>query len=284
VPGFANVKALVDAYEGGRSHFCSFRKVPSQTSVPGWWVDLSMAAGNPSPNYYASSPLVAAKLDSFKGIFHGEDQPGTKFLSALGLVTPTAGLVGQYMMLDYLLYYPFVDGDDSDAQVMDNTEVLDRYTDGKGVMVMAVIVAPTTGSGQFTFTYINQDGVERTSPIQYCATTAANIASLATSQQAVTNASGPFLTLASGDSGVRSIVSVQFSVLNGGLVSLVLVKPLGDYAIREINTMSEVQYMKDRAGLPQIQDGAYLNLIQNCAATVAAGQLAGYATFAWSEA
>jgi hypothetical protein len=283
VPGFANVRALVDAHDEGRSHFCSFRKVPSQTSVAGWWVDLSMAAGNPPPNYYASSPLVAAKLDSFRGIFHGEDQTAAKFLTGLGLVTPTAALVGQYILLDYLLYYPFVDGDDGDVQVMDNTETLDRYTDGDGVMVMAVIVAPTTGSGRFTFTYINQDGVEKTSPVQYCATTAANIASLATSQQAVTNASGPFLTLASGDTGVRSIVSAQFSVLNGGLVSLVMVKPIDDFAVREINTTREVQYMKDRPKMPQIQSGAYLNFIQNCAATVAAGQLAGFATFAWSD-
>lgn len=285
MPGFRNVRALADADAAGRTHFCSFRKVPSQATVAGWWADLSMAAGNPPPNYYASAPAVAATLDGLRGIFHGTDKaPGHKYITDLGLVTPTAALVGQYILADYLMYYPFVDGDDADTQVMDNTVTLPRYADGAGVMVMAVAVAPTTGGGRFSFTYINQDGIERTSPLQVCSTTGANIASLVTSQQAVANAvAGPFLTLASGDTGVRSIVSVTMSVLNGGLMALVLVKPLLDAAIREINTTAELQCIRTRPVLPRIVDGAYLGLIVNCAGTIAAGTLAGFARFAWSD-
>lgn len=243
-----------------------------------------MASGNPVANFYASTPLEAAALDPYRGIWHGPDQPGQKVLADLGLMTPTAGLVGQYMLLDYLLYYPFIDGDDADVQVMDNTLALSRYADGEGVMVMAVVVAPTAGSGVFTFDYVNQDGIARTSPTQACNTTAANIATIGTSQQAVTNApAGPFLKLAAEDTGVRSITSIQFSVPNGGLFSLVLVKPLTDSVIREINTMKEVDSLRERFTLPVIEDGAYLNLIVNCAATVAAGSLVGYANFAWTE-
>lgn len=284
--GFRNVAEFAAAVdEGGRTHFCSLRKVPSQASVAGWWADLSMAAGNPPPNYYASTPGVAATLDGFRGIFHGADKaPGQKFITDLGLVTPTAGLVGRYMLLDYLLYYPFIDGDAADTQAMDNTVTLPRYADGDGVMVMAVAVAPSTGSGSFTFDYVNQDGVTQTSPLQACSTTAANIASLVTSQQAVANMpGGPFLQLASGDTGVREIVSVTMSVLNGGLFALVLVKPLLDAAIREVNTTAEVQCIRTRPVLPRVLDGAYLGLIVNCAATIAAGTLAGFAKFAWSD-
>lgn len=285
MPGFRNIRALADAVEGGRTHFCGFRKVPSQATTAGWWADLSMAAGNPPPNYYASSPAVAAVLDGWRGIFHGADKaPGQKFITDLGLVTPTAGLVGQYMLLDYLLYYPFIDGDDADTQAMDNTVTLPRYADGDGVQVMAVAVAPSTGGGSFTFTYINQAGVERTSPLQVCSTTSANIASIVTSQQAVAgSAGGPFLTLASGDTGVRQILSVTMSVLNGGLFALVLVKPLLDAAIREINTTAEMQCIRTRPVLPRVIDGAYLGLIVNCASTIAAGTLTGFAKFAWSD-
>ena len=283
--GFRNVKAYADSFEEGRTHFCSFRKIPSQASVAGWWVDLSMAAGNPLPNYYASSPLTAAVLDGFRGLFHGDDKaPGYKVLTDFSLITPTAALVGQYMLLDYLLYYPFVDGDDTDVQTMDNTVTLPRYEGGDGVMVMAVAVAPTTGFGTFSFTYINQDGVEHTSPVMSCSVTASPIATIATSQQNVAGTPpGPFLTLASGDTGVRSIVSVQFVVPNGGLLSLVLVKPLADSAIREINTAKEVSYVNHRPGPPRIYDGAYLGFIMNCANTVAAGTLAGHLRFAWSD-
>lgn len=281
---FRSVREYADAFAAGRSHFCSFRKVPSQASVAGWWVDLSMAAGNPLPNYYASSPLVAATLDGDRGVFHGDDKaPGTMHICDTGLITPTAGLVGAYKVLDYLLYYPFVDGDDTDTQVMDNTVTLPRYADGDGVQVMAVAVAPTTGSGQFTFDYINQAGVAKTSPVQFCSTTSASIASLATTQPAVAGAPpGPFLTLAAGDTGVRQITSTVNLVPNGGLLSLVLVKPLVDHVVREINTASEVSYVNARPGPPIVQDGAYLNLIMNCAASVAAGTLAGHMRFVWS--
>lgn len=281
------VWSVVDAHDAGRVHTCHFRKVPSQASTAGWWVDLSMAAGNPVANYYAAEPLVARALDGADGIFHGADKaPAAKHLTALGLMTPTAGLVGQYTLCDYLLYYPFVDGDAvGDVQTLDNAVSLPRYTDGEGVQVMAVAVTPTAGAGTFTFTYINQDGVERTSPNQLVNTTASSISNIATSQQAVANrtSGGPFLSLAAGDTGVRSITSVTFSVAAGGLLALVLVMPLADLAIREVSTMAEVRFLVDRPGSPQIMDGAYLGLLCNCAATVAAGILTGYATFIWSD-
>lgn len=280
--GFGNIKALVDADAAGRTHVCHFRKVPSQASVAGWWADLSMASGNPPPNYYASTPLQAALLEGHRGIFHGFDKsPASEHLTHMELVSPTAGFVGQFLLCDYLLYYPFVDGDDTDAQPMDNATTLSRYADGEGVMVMAVAVAPTTGGGSFTFEYVDQDGNTRTSPTQVCTTTAANIANLATSQQA-TGGLGPFLSLASGSRGVRSITSVQFLVPNGGLIALVMVKVLGDIAIREINTTAEVEYVTRRAGAPRVYDGAYLGLICSTAATIAAGLLMGSCRFAWS--
>lgn len=278
-----SIADMVAACEAGRSVFGTIRKVPSQASVAGWWVDLSMAAGQPLPNYYASSPLVAATLDPMRGIFHGVDQaPGTMHLTQVGLMTPTAALVGRYILADYLLYYPFVDGDSGDEQAMDNTVTLPRYADGDGVQVMAVAVAPLAGGGSFTFNYRNQNGVLRTSPAQDVAPTAASIASLATSQPAAVSIGAAFLSLASGDTGVRSIESVTFSVPAGGLLALVLVKPLVDLAIREINTMAEIDCVRQRPGAPQVFDGAYLNLLCNVAGSVAAGQVAGYLRCCWS--
>lgn len=242
-----------------------------------------MSAGNPQPNYYASSPLAAALLDPMRGIFHGSSQaPASKHLTSLMMLTQSTNALGQYTLLDYLLYYPFVDCDSGDVQEMDNTVALSRYTDGDGVRAMAVVVAPTTGGGQFTYTYDDQDGNEQVSPIQYCNTTAANIASLVTSQPAVASMiPGAFLTMASGSRGIRRIKSVQFLVPNGGLASLVLVKPLADIAIYEANTPNEVNYVRTRAGAPRIYDGAYLNYIYN-GSSLSAATIIGSATFAWS--
>lgn len=282
--GFSAVSSYVNAMLNGQESFCSFRKVPSQASTAGMWVDISMTAGNPLPNYYASSPLVADTLDGMKGIFHGSNKsPSAKYLTEVGLVTPTAGLVGAYKLLDYVLYYPFIDMDSTDEQTMDNTVTLPRYETGEGLMAIMVAAAPTTGGGSFTFNYVNQDGASKTSPTITCDTTATSIASLITSRPGVANVGyGPFLRLDAGDTGIRSITSLTMVVPNGGLAALVLVKPIADFAIREINTYAEASFLDRRPGPPRIYDGAYLNFIMNCAATVAAGQLSGHARFVWN--
>jgi hypothetical protein len=282
--GFRNFTDFVDALAtNGQVHSTTFRKVPSQATVANIWADLSMAAGFPLPNYYAASPLVAATLEGHRGIFHGYDKsPAKKHLVELGLTSPTAGFVGQYKLLDYLLYYPFVDMDSSDLQELDNTTTLPRHTGGAGVQVMAVAVTPSVGSGTFTFDYYNQDGVLKTSPVQTCNTTGVSIASLVTSQSAVSVNHGPFLRLADGDTGVRSIVSVTAGTLNGGLISLVLVKELCNHTILEINTTNELSFPVTRFAPPQVVDGAYLNLIVLPAATIAAGLLLGQAKFIWN--
>lgn len=283
--GFRDWRAVGDAAAlGGKVHTAHFRKVPSQASTAGHWVDLTMAAGNPQPNYYASTPLEAAVLDGFRGIFHGDDKaPSSMHLASLELCTVTAGLVGAYYLLDYLLYYPFVDLDAAgEEQTMIAATTLPRYSDGAGVRAMLVAVAPTTGGGSFTYTYVNQDGVTKVSPTIKLNTTAANIATIITSQQGVASPIGLYLPLNSGDTGIRSVESFSVVAPGGGLGALVLVRPLAAHAIREINVPAEVDYFTMMPSMPRIYDGAYLGLIMNCAATVAAGQLAGRATFFWS--
>jgi hypothetical protein len=280
--GFATVGELVVAMEGGAFQQASIRKVPSQATVAGMFVDLSMAPGNPKPQYYAAEPFVAATLEGFEGIYHGGDKdPEQMYVQEVNLTTPTAGLVGRYMLMDYLLFYPFIELDNLDAQTMDNTVTLPRYEDGAGVRVMMVAQAPTTGLEVFTFEYVNQDGVTKTSPTQICSSASVGISSICTSQPATVAGQGPFLTLADGDSGVRQINSVTFSVGGGGLAAFVLVRPLTGLQIFEINTPSEMSAVTMRAGMPRVRDGAYLGLVMQCAATVAAGTLAGRVNYVW---
>lgn len=281
--GFRNLRAWSDTYENGQQHVCTFRKVPSQATTSDMWADLSMAAGNPVPNYYASAPLVAATLDGFRGIFHGDAKaPATKHVHSVELTTPTAALVGPYKLLDYVLYYPFVDLDNADYQTFDNTVPLPRFTTGDGVLAMLVAAAPTVGGGSFTFDYISQAGVARTSPVIRCATGSTSIASLVTSLPGTAAAQGPLLPLADGDTGIRRVLGWQNLTLNGGLGTLVLVRPLWDYVIREANTPSALHHVVHCAGAPPVADGAYLNLIMRCGGSIAAGQLMGSATFTWN--
>lgn len=291
MPGFPRVTEYGNAALSGQRRPFSFRKTPAQASVANWWVDLSMTTGNPIANYYAASPLAANVLahktveanPKFLGLYHGDDvAPKRKFLAQLNLTTPTAGLLGHYKLLDYLLYYPFIDMDSTDQQDMDNTEVLTRSVDGEGVRAMMVALTPSTGGGRFSYTYVNQDGVTKTSPTLFCNPTAASISNIVTSQPAGVAGTGPFLPLNGGDTGIKQILSVTNTVLNGGLVVICLVKPLADIALREINTPKEDEYLSGKFVPPEIEDQAYLNFIVNCAGSVAGGTLVGHGVVIWN--
>lgn len=281
--GFRNVTQFALAESEGRTVSGWFRKTPSQGSAASFWVDLSMAAGAPVPQYYASSPLEAATLSGMKGLFHGTDKtPYTKYLTDWNLVTSGTAFVGRCELLDYLLYYPLVDGDSLDTQVLVNDVLIPRYTDGAGVQVMAVCSAPTTGGGSFTFDYIDDRGITCTSPAIACATVAINIATLMTSQPGAGATNGTmFCRLAEGSKGVRQILSVTNISAIGGLFALVLVKPLATSCIREINTAVEKNFVSAQAGCPRILDGSYLGMIFSPITSVAGNVLTGYLKFAW---
>lgn len=280
--GFNGTRDLILAEQEGRAHFCSFRKVPSQASAALGWVDLSMAAGNPLPQYYAAAPLEAARLEGLRGIFHGDDKaPSTMHLTDWNVVTPTANCVGRLKALRYGLYYPFIDGDSLDQQDLTNA-VAALNPPAAGWRVMIVAVAPTAGGGSLTFSY-QRNGVDKVSPTIALNTAVTNIASLATGDAAVANSGGPFVKLDSGDTGVDLITSVTFIAPAGGLLAFVLVDPLADLATREINTPAEKNFVQTHPGAPRIFDGDYINFIGHCTGSVAAGIFAGFCKFAWSK-
>lgn len=261
--GFRSVKKYTDAWEEGRSYTTHFRKSITFTSSSNRWFDLSTVAGGPGANFYASNPLEAATLDGARGIYHGADKaPATKWLTAWSAIANTTA-AAQLFLLDYLLYYPFIDGDDVSEQALTNDVSLPRYTDGDGVKVMAVCVATAAGNGQFTFNYINDQGVAKTSPTQFCVgsgTPPIVGQILSVPSAGSTQASVPFCELAAGDKGVRSITSVTWTVPNSGLLCLVLVKPLSSLIIRETSVQTEIELITTASGPVKILDGAYLNL------------------------
>lgn len=283
--GFANVAQWADSAITGKSWLSSFRKVTSVTAIASQWFDFSTTSGNPVPNYYASSPLTAALLDPEKGIFHGSNvSPLKKYIHRLMLMNSggatTANLPVYF--LDYLLYYPFFDMDAAgEDQICINTQPLTRYTDGEGVRMMMVAQASTLGGGQFTVTYINQDGVQKTTPNHFCAA-AQNTGALV---QATTSASGtqPFISLADGDTGVRSVVSVNFSISNGGLSAIVLVKPLQNiWVIENTATPIERENVRENSALPEIKDNAFLGYIAHIVGGSGAGMtMAGILETIW---
>lgn len=288
--GYSRVSDFARSAPAGRQYTAHFRKNPPHTTVAGNWYDLSVASGYPRPNYYAAAPLTAKTLDGADGIYHGENKsPQTKHIARWSMCSPTAGAIGgPVKLLDYLLYYPFIDGDAvGEDQNMTNYEdnpvvpALPRYADGVGVYAMAVCVAPTIGGGSFTVNYVDASGNAQTSPVMSMSVAALNIASLVTCQLATAGVGGPFLKL--GNNGIKRITRVNMISPSGGLFTIVLVRPLATSTMREVSTPREIEFLTQLPGPPRIYDGAYLNMIIQPTATLAGGVITGHMDFPWSE-
>ena len=285
--GFRNARDMADAQDAGQYTYASFRKVPTQTTGAGVWFDLSMSPGNPAPNYFIGSPNVFVPLaqSTDGGLRHGGNVGTKKHLRKLmALSTVTTPISGR--LLDYLGFYGFVDESVTDEQFMDNTVGLTRYANGKGVMLMPVVVAGHTGGQPFTVKYVNQDGVpDRITRTAVMGTQVTN-GTILHSQQAGTAYvnNGPFLTLQAGDTGVRSVQSVTIGgVGDVGLFALVLVKPLATFSLFGNDSATEVDYLVDTPTIPEIQNDAYLNLIVMPNGQIAGSTLLGTIETTWSS-
>jgi hypothetical protein len=245
---------------GGQSHTSTFRKTSSSATTAGVWCDLSLSPGHPVTNFYASTPLTAATLLAREGIQHsGDVSPKQKYLkriTAMGSVGVT-----NLLLLDYLLYYPFIDGDSTDEQVFDNTVQLPRYTSGDTVKAFVVAQGGYIGGAQFFINYTNQNGVSgRIS--QTCTSNTSTFTGTLITSGIAAGTFGWNIPLADGDTGIRSVQSFTFLGANGGIFALVLARDIGHVAVREANVPAEKDFFLDTAfNMPEIQDGAYLNFL-----------------------
>jgi hypothetical protein len=298
--GFGSVSEFAACDAAGQTWLTQFRKtVASAATKTGAWVDYSYFAGSPAANFYASSPYVAAEVEADKGIKLPSVSPATQHMRLLNVMTAntasTANSRQRLILCDYLLYYPFIDTDAvGEVQVMTNTvdddavPSIPRYTSG---LVVAVGQSAASTTGIFTFTYTNQDGVGgRVSQASYTFVVAGG------GQVAAASGTGasynPFLPLQAGDSGVQSIESVTFTQAGGGLIALVIVKPLfHGYVTQECRTTSgvafgaadEFQSIINHAGAPQIKDGAVLSFLgQGSQGSLASSQLVGVLQTVWN--
>jgi len=260
-----SIQQIVDAELDGSHRKYQWRKVPSQVTTAGYWFDLALSPGNPVPKYwFDATPLIAKGIyqSTDGGLFHGANtSPKKQFLrTTTSMSSSGTGLPLPLVLCDYLLYYPSIDDSVLDPQVLDNTVTLPRYTDGKGVQVIAVTVAGRTGGQDFYFTYTNSDGVAGRTSQTVRQNTISAIGTVTTSSLSTLKMSGnPFIGLQSGDTGVRSIESVTMLGVDVGLFSLILVKPIARTQIREQTAPVEKDYLIETSDIPEIKDDAYLN-------------------------
>ena len=297
--GFKNLREWVDADASGQVHYTSFRKAPSSTATTASaWTDYSYYSGSPPANFYASAPLEAAEVEQSRGIYVPSVSPAKQYLRNLKMMvsassaTATTAARQRINLVDILMYYPFVDTDAvGEQQDLVNAITLPRYEYGA---VIAVAQSSAATNGQFTVGYTNQDGTSgRTSPVHNTWITTGGGQVVAASVGSAASFH-PYCSLAAGDVGVRSIENVTFTTGGGGLMALVIVKPLfSSYTTQECRrttagNLESYGACTEFASMihhrpPQIIDGAVIGLFAcGHAGTLASSPLAGILETTWN--
>lgn len=204
-------------------------------------------------------------------------------IGAWGNASTTAPSV--IMLVDMLGVYPDIATNSASLQTLTNTLTLPRYTDGKGVMAFYSLGAANGANAQnFQMIYTNQAATSSRGLGSTVANTASAIVGHISHSGVAAGNFGPFLPLAAGDTGIRSVQSAQFSAASAsaGTVNLVLCRPICAVPITTGFVAAERDLMNQLPSLPRIQDGACLGIIVFAGAVIAAGnQFQGYCDFAW---
>ena len=272
---------LIAAISAGKTTRYDGNKITGAAAyTAGRWYDTSPLNGLPVANAWAGTALNWRACDEATGngtqifgIPHGgnvaADIKHALNLNAWG--TAATAVPATLMLVDMEGYYPGINMNSSALQTLIGTPA-PRSTNGAGLRAMLVTTATTGATAHnLSMSYTNQAGTAgRTLPVTVACTASAIVPHITHSGVAANNY-GPFLPLASGDSGIRSVQTVQLSAASlAGTAALVLVKPITQITISVSGLMTEKDLLNQIPSLPRIADGACLTWILGAGAAVAA--------------
>lgn len=259
----------------------------------GRWYDLSGLGGTPVANSYPGTALAWVSCDETSGngtdvfgIEHGGDvSTDTKHLLNVSAVTGVATAVPSVLMLvDMQGYWPGINMNTASSQTLTGTPTL-RYSNGEGVRAFLVARATTGASAHnLSMSYTNQAGTSgRSLPVTVACTASAIVPHIVHSGTAANNY-GPFLPLASGDTGIQTVASVQLSLASGtaSTAALVLARPLLTLPLTTVSVMAERDLLNQLPSLPRVYDDACLSwLLFTGGAVAASTSFYGATEFGW---
>lgn len=266
----------------------------------GTWYLLSGTGGNPGASTILGTGTDAAfqqLLDTTAtagGIQHGGDVTSFKtIVNASAFSAAATTMPAVFMLVDMLGFYPLTNATSTAAQTLTNGVALparDRTGTTNGVGVQAILVPSTVmgaGTPTVTLTYTNQAGTgSRTTPSSPALPTLNTTAPVTQIAYSGTGAGkyGPFIPLQAGDTGIRSVQSIQFSATRtSGVLNLVMVRPLLTLPMTTIGVACERDLLNQLPSLPRVYNGACLAWMMYAgAATPVNSAFYGHLDFAWS--
>jgi len=287
-----SIDQLVSAISAGQTTRYDWNKITGGSAyAAGRWYDGSMLNALPIANAWAGTALNWRACDESTGngtqvfgIPHGGNvSPLVKHLlnmNAWG--TAATSVPGTLMLVDLQGYYPGISNNTTSAQTLVGTPTL-RYTNGEGCRMYWVQTAAAGATAQnIALSYTDQAGNTGNALGATVAMTASGIAGHISHAGTAANNYGPFLPLASDDTGVRSVQTVTFSAANTGTGALCIARPLAQITLSVAGLMTEKDLLNQIPSLPVIKDGACLVWLYGAgAATAASTTFAGGIEVVW---
>ena len=289
---FSSMDDLINEMTSGKFSRADWNKLTGAAAyTAGRWFDMSNLSGTPVANAWAGTALAWRTCDEATGngtqifgIPHGGNVgPDTKHILNVSAVTAVAtGVPAQLMLVDLQGYWPGISNNSGTAQTLTGTPSL-RYTNGAGCRLFWVQTAAAGATAQnIALSYSNTVPTSgRALPVTVAMTASAIAGHISHSGTAANNY-GPFLPLASGDTGVSNVASVTMSAANTGTGALCLARPLLTLPITTASVAGERDLLNQIPSLPQVKDGACLVWLYFAgAATGATTNFYGSLEMAW---
>lgn len=279
-----SIDNLVTSISAGRTVRFDFNKITGASAwTAGRSYDMGSLAGSPVANAWAGTALAwtactetTGNGTQIFGIPHGGNVSALiKHILNMGLLSTAATAIpGTLYLVDLQGYWPGISNNTTSAQNLTGTPA-PRYTNGEGLRLFQVQTAVAGATAQnIALSYTDQAGnTGNTLPVTVAMTASAIVGHISHSGTAANNY-GPFLPLASGDSGVRNVASVTMSAANTGTFALCLAKPLAQITLGVASLYHEKDLVNQIPSLPVIKDGACIVPIY-----VAGGAVAASTTF-----
>jgi hypothetical protein len=274
--------------------------LPTTAQTAGLWYDLATGPGLPGSDtaYAGGTNLAFQALDDTSttspGIPHGGNvSPDTKHvINASAFSAAATTMPAIFMLVDRLGFYPITTVTTTGNQALNNTVTFPsgRHTNGQGLRAYVVCSsgAATTAMGAATpniqMTYTNQAGTagQVTPAVLPAGNSAAAKGNIVYSGTGA-GKYGPFMPLAAGDSGIRSVQQFNLSASYvSGALNLVICRPLFTLPMTTIGVAAERDLLNQIPSLPRIYDGANLSwLMYAGAATPVNSAFYGHLDFVW---
>jgi hypothetical protein len=204
----------------------------------------------------------------------GSVAPASKHLIN-GVVYSHNFISGTIIIVDVLGYYPGINVNSTTTHTFSGS-VPTRYTEGVMAGLYITDVATSlTGAASLTMTYTNSDNVSGRTVTQ---------AALTSPGVLQTWAATPYLNFASGDKGIKSVQSLQFTSAMAGnaTATLFLFKPIATIPMATTAVASERDFVNQSPYMAKIADDACLSALYLGNTTTTIGSsIVGSLEFAW---